>query len=171
MFKMKRNPGIKKWKHPLIIDGQKDHPKNKEYDIIFGHFKHDKYSHRGVPMFSFIRHPVDRIVNQYYYHKGLYERIGKTLSLQEFCEQWKNHMTYVLGDPSIYKFIGVVEMFDKSLNLMSDILQIPHQRNVIKRRVSGDKKQIPKKTRKYIEEINSVDMELYHKILNKIKKS
>jgi len=169
-FKLKQNPEVKNAEHVLIIENQKYPDNYKKYNIFFGHFKHEKYEYLNLPMFSFIRHPVDRIVNQYYYHKGLYEKMGKYFSLMEFCEQWPNHMTDVLGDYKKYQFIGVVEKFKKSLDMFSDYLGVPRQKKIIKKRVSHDKKPITKQQRKLIEKINSVDMDLYHKILKKIKR-
>jgi len=171
MFKMKRNPDIKKFEHPVIIENQKNHPKYKKYNVIFGHFKYDKYNHLNFPMFSFIRHPVDRVLSQYYYHKGLYEKNGKKLSVMEFCRQWPNHMSDVLGDPKKYKFIGVVDQMKRSFDMMCDYLELPRQHSIMKKRVGGDDmvKRTPKKIRRKIEQLNDIDMQLYHMIMEKIR--
>jgi len=164
-FKLKRNKLIKT-DGPVIIDGQR-YPKDYEkYDAIFGHFKYDKYKHLKRPMFSFIRHPVDRMISQYHYHKGVYKRKGIDLSLLEFSELWKNHMSYVLGDISKYKFIGVVEDFQNSLNRMCDILGVKRPNRIILKRIArkAKAKKISKKIRKEIEQMNSDDMKLYHRL-------
>ena len=87
----------------------------KNYDVIFGHFKADKYVHLNRSMFSFVRHPVDRIISQHYHLNRMNVYKGRGPSLIEYSEQWSNHMTYVLGDISKYEYIGVVEDFDNSL--------------------------------------------------------
>lgn len=170
-FKLIHNPNVINPPHPLIIENQK-YPKGyKKYNVFFGHFKYDKYEHLNLPMFSFVRHPVNRIISQYYYHKVLYEKMGKHLSLIEFCEQWPNHMTDVLGDPSKYEFVGVVEQFKKSLNMMCDKLGVVRVGSILKRRVDKDDMmgKTSNKIKKQIENINSIDMELHEKILNRIR--
>ena len=169
MWKLKRNKNIKDPKHPLIFEGQKYPPNYKKYDVIFGHFKYDKYLHLKLPMFSFIRHPVDRMISHYYYHKPLYERVNRNMSLIDFSKEWKNHMSYILGDISQYTFIGVSDEFKKSLNKMCDILNIDVPKKVLSKRVQkkgiSNISNVSKKIKNQIEIINSIDMELYHKIL------
>ena len=164
-FKPKNN-NITEAAHPVIVDPQ-PYPKNyKKYNILFGHFKHDKYKHLELPMFSFVRNPVKRVINQYYYHKGFYKRnFGMNLSIIEFAEMWKNHMTYVLGDIDQYTYIGVVENLEKSLGRMCDIVGVPQPKNIPKKRMFGEGKSVDKKTRKIIAKINSEDMELYENII------
>jgi hypothetical protein len=168
-FKLKRNKTIKT-KHPLIIEQQR-YPSvdYKKYDVIFGHFKHDKYEHLNRPMVSFVRNPVDRMINHYHYHKMIYERKGQKLSLLEFSEMWKNHMTYILGDISKYKFIGNVENFKKSLDGMCDSLGIAHPKKIISRRIDRNNqvRKTSSKVKKKIEKLNSEDMELYSKVIKK----
>jgi len=169
-FKPKLNKLVEKPDHPAIIDPQ-PYPKNYEkYDVIFGHFKHDKYSHLNRPMFSFVRNPVDRLVNQYFYHKGFYERKGVEISLIDFAEMWKNHMSYVLGDIDQYTFIGAVSQFEKSINKMCDVMGVSRPKKIISRSLYGDDEMdnVPKETLRKIAEINSDDMELYQKVLDKI---
>jgi len=167
-FKPRYNNSKGRPEHPVTIYPQ-PYPKDyKKYDVIFGHFRHDKYEHLDRPMFSFVRHPVRRLIDQYYYHKGYYK---KKIRIEEFAEIWANHMSYVLGDISKYKFIGVVEKFDKSLNLFCKNLDIPIIKNPITKRYFNDNniKNTAKKTKKYIESINKDDMEIYNEILGRIK--
>jgi hypothetical protein len=169
MFKLKRNKPMKT-KHPLVIEHQLyPHVNFEKYDVIFGHFKYDKYEYLNRPMLSFVRQPVDRVISNYYYFRSTYARNGQNLSLIEFSKMWKNHMIYMLGDISKYKYIGTVEKFQKSLNEMCDILGVSHPKNIVARRISRGYKpnQISKKLRKKIEKINSEDMELYHEVLKK----
>ena len=169
MFKLKRNDKIIT-DHPLIIENQL-YPSvdYKKYDVIFGHFKYDKYEHLNRPMFSFVRHPVSRMISNYYYFKSSYEKMGKNISLMEFSEMWKDHMTYILDDISKYKYIGIVEKFKKSLNEMCDILGISPPKRVLSKRIGIGYKpdKISKRIRKKIEKINMKDMMLYHEVLKK----
>lgn len=172
MFKIKYYKRNKKIKtdNLLIIENQLYPSVNyKKYDVIFGHFKYDKYEHLNRPTFSFVRHPVSRMISNYYYFKAVYERKGKNISIIEFSEMWKDHMTYILGDISKYKFIGTVETFQKSLNEMCSILGISPPKKIISRRVQrkSQANKVSKKIRKKIENMNTKDMELYYEILKK----
>lgn len=163
----KRKDGKRKRK--LTFENQVYPPDYKNYDVIYGHFKGDKYAHLNWPMFSFVRHPVDRMISHYYHFNKLNIIRGRGPSLIEFSEKWKNHMTYILGDISRYEFIGIVEDFDKSLERMCDILEVDCPINIISRRVSRSYKpeQISNDVRKEIEDMNAKDMELYNEVINK----
>lgn len=169
MFKLKRNKKTET-KNLLIIENQLYPQVNFEnYDAIFGHFKYDKYEHLKRPMFSFVRHPVDRMISNYNYFKGSYKRKGQNISLIEFSEMWKNHMTYILGDISKYEYIGVVESFQKSLNKMCGILGIKTPIKIMTKRVSHSYKpnQVSKKIRNRIKNMNLEDMKLYEEVVKK----
>lgn len=167
-FKPRHNNSNGRPEHPVTIDTQ-PYPKDYEkYDVLFGHFKHDKYEHLKRPMFSFVRHPVRRLIDQYHYHKGYYK---KEMAIEEFAEIWANHMSYVLGNISKYKFIGVVEKFDKSLNLLCDHIGIPRIAKVTTKRYFNDDKikNTSKESKRYITSVNKDDMDLYNELLGKIK--
>lgn len=165
MFKP-RLSGFRGSNSPVIFENQ-PYPKGyKKRDIIFGHFKYDKYQHLNLPMFSFIRHPVDRMISQYYYHRKFYEKKGIDMNLIKFSKLWKNHMSYVLGDLEQYKYIGVVENLQESLNNMCDIIGIKQPNIIIPKRVAKYDKP-GKKIRNKIANINSEDMELYENIITK----
>lgn len=169
MFKPKRNTLVKNSEHPVIIEPQAYPDNYKDFDILFGHFKHDKYKHLNLPMFSFIRHPVDRMISQYFYHKGFYEKRGHKIDIIEFSKMWKNHMSYVLGDIDKYEYIGTVEDFNKSLNTMCDILKINTPKRIKNRRMYGtNNEKFSKKIRQKIEKINDDDMDLYYKVLTQV---
>lgn len=156
--------------HPFIIENQK-YPNNYEkYDIIFGHFKYDKYLHLDRPYITFIRDPIKRIISQYYYHIGYYKRNGMDLDIVELAELMKNHMSYVLGDDlSIYKYIGIVEDFDRSLAELCNILKIKHNKRIIKQRVRKNTitENIPINVIQKLKQINKVDIQLYEYIKNR----
>jgi len=141
----------------------------ENYDVIFGHFKGDKYIHLNWPIFSFVRHPVDRMISHYYFSNRRNIIMGRGPSLIEFAEKHKNYMTYVLGDISNYKFIGVVEEFEKSLKRMCNILGVECPTDIKSERVSRmyTPDQISKEIRKEIENMNLKDMELYNKVIEK----
>lgn len=166
-FKPRHNKLIRDSEHPVIIEPQ-SYPSNYiNYNIIFGHFKYDKYEHLNLPMFSFVRHPVDRMISQYYYHKSFYEKKGLNLSLIEFSEIWKNHMSYVLGDINKYTYIGNVENMDKSIKTFCKIIGINSPNTFVKKRSRQNKQRIDKKTRMAIKDMNAIDMKLYENIINK----
>jgi len=166
-FKEKNKEG--KRERGVNLEDQQ-YPTNYEnYDVIFGHFKGDKYIHLNRPMFSFVRHPVDRMISNYYFSNKLNIVRQRGPSLIEFAKKHKNYMTYVLGDISNYEYIGVVEEFEKSLEKMCNILGVDCPSNIKSERVSRWYKpdQISKKIRKEIEDMNGEDMELYNEVINK----
>lgn len=167
-FKPKYNNSNGRPEHPVTIDTQ-PYPKNyKKFDVIFGHFKHDKYADLNRPLFSFVRHPVRRLIDQYYYHKGYYK---KKISIEDFADEWSNHMSYVLGDILNYKFIGVVEKFDKSMKIFCKHLGVALVQNPGKKRYFNDDniKKTSKEIKNYILSVNKEDMDLYNEIYRRIK--
>jgi len=151
------------------LENQSYPPDYENYDVIFGHFKGDKYVHLNRPMFSFIRHPVDRIISHYYFSNRLNILLKRGLSLIDFAKIHQNYTTYVLGDISKYEYIGIVEDFNKSLEKMCDILGVDCPNNIKPERVSRmyTPDQISKDVRKEIENMNLKDMELYNKVIDK----
>ena len=173
-FKLKNKERNKEIKIKRLVDleNQSYPPDYENYDVIFGHFKGDKYIHLNRPMFSFVRHPVDRMVSNYHFfiRGNVFNRDNyKAPPLLEFSKKWRNHMTYVLGDISKYEYIGVVEHFEKSLERMCNILGVDCPSNIKSKRVNKahvpDK--ISKDIRKEIEDMNLKDMELYNEVINK----
>jgi len=165
-FKHKLNILVDNPEHPVIIEPQQYPDDYEKYDILFGHFNYKKYKHLNRPMFSFVRHPVDRIIDQYFYHKKFYTDRGNNMSLIEFSGIWKNHMSNVLGNIDRYEYIGIVENLEKSLNKMCDIIGISHVEKLTTRRFATPTK-IDEKIKNNIAEINSKDMELYENIIVK----
>ena len=167
-FKPRYNNSNGKPEHPVTIESQ-PYPKNyKKYDVIFGHFKHDKYKHLNLPMFSFVRHPVRRLIDQYHYHKGYYK---KKIRIEEFADEWANHMSFVLGDISKYRYIGVVEKFDKSLKNFCTLIGVSVVKNPGRKRYFNEEqiKKTSKETKRYITSVNKQDMELYNELLGRMK--
>jgi len=141
----------------------------EQYDIIFGHFKYDKYEHLNLPMFSFVRHPVDRMISHYYHYNVANIKKGLCPSLIKFSKNWANYMSHMLGDISKYRFIGVVEDFKKSLERMCDTLEVECPQEIVPQRVSEiyTPDDISKTVRKEIENMNLKDMELYNAVIDK----
>jgi len=170
-FKPKNNSADDKRRRTrrVELENQSYPPDYENYDVIFGHFKGDKYIHLNRPMFSFVRHPVDRMISHYYFSNRLNILRQRGFSLIEFAEKHQNYMSYVLGDISKYEFIGIVEDFNKSLKRMCNILGVNCPTNIKSERVSKmyTPDQISKEIRKEIENMNLKDMELYNKVIEK----
>lgn len=156
------------------LENQLYPPDYENYDIIFGHFKGDKYAHLNRPMFSFVRHPVERVCSNYYFFNRHHIMRRKNFevsdsALLEFSKKYQNYMSYVLGDISRYEYIGIVEEFEKSLGKMCNILGVDYPSNIKQKRVNRFHRlaTISKETKKEIENMNLKDMELYNNILNK----
>ena len=80
-------------------------------------------------------------------------------------------MSYVLGDISKYKFIGVVEKFDKSLKMFCKNIGVAPVKNPGKKRYFNDDniRKTSKEVKKYIKGVNKEDVELYNEIYRRIK--
>lgn len=149
---------------PLQYIESKRYPKNyKEADVIFGHFKLEKYIHLERPFVTFLRDPIERVISSYFYFGHYY----KNLSIFEFAKIYPNHMTYVLGDDlDKLKFVGILEYFEQSIEKFLDLFDLTIETNYSKKhRVGKTKKSISHKTRSRIEKLNEKDISLYEEAL------
>jgi len=140
-------------------------PKFAEKDLIYGHFKLQKYEHLNRPFVTFLRDPVNRLISQYYYQLHL---LGD-MDIQTYAEIYANHMTFILGsDLKKLEFIGIQEFFDESVNKFLNHFNLPKILRMEKRRV-GKKVIVQKSIRKYIARLNKEDYELYNEAVNILK--
>lgn len=137
---------------PLIINDDNQQKSNKEsfddennsIDIVYGHFKADKYKFieqtREVKLICFLRDPVERTISHYYHWKKIIDQKipvnqifdpylfklmqSGNLSLVEFSnsDSIKKFYESYLGKQKItdFSFIGITEEFEKSVFMINE---------------------------------------------------
>jgi hypothetical protein len=157
-------------------------PRTKVYH---GHFRlrdlRDMFElDAAPPVITWLRHPVDRVVSNYYY---LRERLmdeldeeGKGLnilskmmrSLEEYAEQDinRNRMSKFLEGTKIedFDFIGIMESFDDDVAELAKLLGWGGVRPIHVNRTTR-KAEIEEGLRERIAELNGDDMALYEHVL------
>lgn len=150
-------------------------PENiRKYGLIEGHFLGRKYKDL-IPeykMVTFLRDPVERCISHFNINPGRNDSLG--IDIRRFAEIYRNFHKIMLGDLSMYSFMGITEEFDRSVRLFYKEFQIPKKFRIqeIKRgvRINKKKRPVSKKDRKYIRELNSEDYELYNEVKLKLKR-
>jgi hypothetical protein len=168
----------------LHVDKEYRYPGYENYDVVFGHHSYKVYDH--LPMVTWIRNPIDRVVSQFFQFKRRdkiitypgYRTITpkeerKKTGILEYIERIPNIMLAYLGeDPTVFEFIGHLENYDNDLRKFGRMFEfdVPSTYNRI--RVGDNKSEIYDENvsnDKVIEEIkrvNKLDMELYETICN-----
>ena len=148
-----------------------------EHDCIHGHFQKKKYESWNYDFITWVRHPVERMISQYY--KQRTQRAGRRdehqvklktdkLSLIEFAELKQNEMTEVYFNnckPSDFAFIGILEKFNSSLDRFEKYLGVKIKRDFEIKNQTKHKEVISPNKKKQIEEIMSKDMKFYNAVL------
>lgn len=159
----------------------------KQLRVAHGHFTYSDYctffGEPDVPVITWLRHPVERLISQYYFLRQQYldqvihtnnsintfHRLCRTL--KEFAElpRHVNLQSRYLEGAKLeeFAFVGIVEDFENELVRLSKILnwdvpEIVHAnktRKMMKEQVEPDLYQ-------YLLELNSKDMELYQRIID-----
>lgn len=146
---------------------------------IHGHFLANKYDrlYRDAPVVTWVRDPVDRIVSQYHYtfrcpdmeHPIFRRLVRNKPTLEEFVRirQLRNvQSTYINGKKlEKFRFIGVTEEYEKSIELFAKIFDIEEPLAVPAANVNKERQDdgyvLDPETRTLIERCNSLDIELY----------
>jgi hypothetical protein len=152
----------------LYLDDQ-IYPKGyQEAHAILGHFRMNKYEELGWPFVTFVRDPIERVISQYFYHKGLLGNIP----LREFVKLFPNHMAYMIGkDLSKLEFVGITEKYEESVARFKKQFEIKKPSKPTKRRrVNKRKKKVSEEDRRFIAKYNQTDIKLYKKALKRFKK-
>ncbi|MFT4412435.1 sulfotransferase family 2 domain-containing protein [Fredinandcohnia humi] len=155
---------------------------------VGGHCWYGIHQHfeRPYHYFTMLRHPIDRVISEYYYilerpkHKAHAE--VKRMNLEEFIRRFplksSNQQTRRLSgniqNPDVelakkhieadFAVVGLAEMFDESLLIMKDKFKwndITYEKaNVTKKRPSIE--DISKGVIQSLEDLNQMDLELYN---------
>jgi hypothetical protein len=149
--------------------------------VLHGHFSY-KDLHKfvdikeGTPLITWLRHPVDRVVSNYYFlnkiiahrlkeraNENLMSRMGK--SLVEFAQHSDNQnvMSRFLDgcDLSQFSFIGIQDHFEEELARLEKVMNWPSISNRIHNATALSKKEISAIEYEQIAKLNQLDMQLY----------
>ncbi len=161
---------------------------------VFVKANHSKYKEYDI--FSMLRHPVDRLISEYFFvrnRKEFYSLIRKQpRNLREHAEniQTRNYMTAFFLGKRIYDtkpvtkdelkrviecineypiYVGILEQYDKSLNYLSDKMGVKWPKKIEVKRITLNRpelEEISDDVKSIILENNQLDLELYEHCLN-----
>jgi len=152
------------------------------FDIVHGHLNAaalDIVMDKDAIVVTFLRDPVQRVLSSYFFHKNpetknvLGEKVrSQSMSLEEFADMpgQRNLQTKMIAPVGRDRldFIGISEQFSTSLERLSDILpirlELPKSLNVNKKKSVGGTYDIDSKTRDFIVNRNTKDIELYQSV-------
>jgi hypothetical protein len=158
----------------------------KGVKAIHGHFnlpllkKHFQWEENKVPVITWLRHPVERVVSNYYYlakilkqelqedKKGIniLPKMQRTLLEYAADELNQNRMTKHLAgiDLKDFFYIGFVENYEEDLHQLGHMLgwkNIPHYQY---NKTGTKRKDLSSETYQQIAEWNQEDMDLYEAV-------
>lgn len=172
----KRTAKLKRGEYFYDFDNMKYPAKNiRKYNAIEGHFYAKKYEELkdDYDFVTFLRDPLQRVISHFHIIVKRQDRLG--IDIKKFAEIYKNFHKALLGDDlSMYKFIGITDMFNFSVNEFYEIFEIPeHKRTKLKgrsrvRRGAVKKRKISEADRKYIINLNKEDYEIYNEVKAKL---
>ena len=151
--------------------------------VIHGHFTvpaiRDVFPLGEVPVITWVRNPVDRVISNYYYlskrleeivdeesnHWHILEKMQKTLLEFAHAEVNRNRISKFLEGVELEDlfFVGVVENYNDELQYLAQKLNWSNYQSE-RDNVSGSKGRfVSDAVRSEIEALNQKDMEVYHR--------
>jgi hypothetical protein len=140
-------------------------------DIIYGHFKSDKYKHLNRPQISIIREPTERVISEYFFKKYKTKNIIDYLMRKKEVSRPKiiydNVIHEYIQDINRFKFIGLTERFDETIQRFNKILGINLPKTSFHSKRNPNKKRVSKEERQFIKNFCKKDYEIYNAVLNR----
>lgn len=157
---------------------------------IFINKNYEKYKQYDIYMI--LRHPVDRLISEYYFLKDRKEFMGllrkNPKSLEEYAKmpQTQNYMTSFLVGNRIFPkkpvgkkelervlktietlpiYVGIFEEYEKSMEYLGSKMKIRWPKSIEVKRVTLNRpplKEVDDQVKQVIEECNPLDMQLYN---------
>lgn len=175
----------------VCVDNQPGYPEiGAKVRVIHGHFPTIKYEGKypGAKRIIWLRNPVERLISQYFYWKGLplgnnpfndpHHKlvIEQNLSIVEFAEmpEMRNLMYKATSEKPItnFYFIGIKEYFDEDLKKLKEKLNWQDFEVSSKQtnQYPGYQEKLPEilsdqKTLDKLASLNRLDIELYQQAL------
>jgi hypothetical protein len=157
----------------------------KQTRAVHGHFKYDSIggllpSPAETPWITWVRHPVERVVSNYYFlrqvieqriqeqpDENLWSRMGKTIEEFVAHEANCNVMSAFLHSAPLeqFAFIGIQDDFEQEIQHMAAVLQWPKLTNRLYNTTGNKPSSISAELRRWIEQHNALDLELYDRAL------
>jgi hypothetical protein len=157
---------------------------------VFLKVNFEKY--KQFDIYSMLRHPVDRLISEYFFVRDRQEFYGlisnKPKNLMEYAKskQTRNYMTSFYLGKRIYAheqvnksqlelvkkcilnypiYVGILEEYEKSLNYFSDKMNIKWPKKIETKRVTLNRphlQEVTQDVKDLILENNQIDLELYN---------
>jgi len=154
----------------------------EQYDVVRGTFPYQRFHYlvekHGWKLITWIRDPIERVIshyNQFMFREWKRPRIElvriiENMNIVEFSKWMGNFNTRFTGkDPSIFDFIGVVEEWDKSINIFNRQfdynLQFVEKLNVAK----WEKESVSPSVREELKQHHLKDYEFYEKVVKRYR--
>ncbi|WP_157446837.1 sulfotransferase family 2 domain-containing protein [Cytophaga aurantiaca] len=162
----------------------------KDTKVLHGHFEYlnliELYPNlKNVPIVTWVRDPVKRVVSNYYYLLEILTQENKNkplalslinrlaCTLEEFSARphARNKMTRYLKGLDIHSayFIGIIENYSEDVLKLSKMLNWKHQHQEAVNQTSNKKTSIEDSIIKIIEGYNELDVQLYKDITQLVK--
>lgn len=160
VFRINTHIGTRRPRRSLTCDG-KDLLNRipADAEVVHGHFTADEIFIEGIPLVTWVRDPVYRVVSNYHYVKS-------DLSLIDWAalEDSRNRMSKMLSKIPLEKFffIGLMEQFDNDLVLLADMLGWQHRTPEVLNPTHYEP--VDSSLRKEIAALNQEDVLLYNKV-------
>jgi hypothetical protein len=155
--------------------------------VVHGHFaypllqKHFDLPERDLPIITWVRDPVERVISNYYYlskrlaeeldepSKGLNILLKMERKLMEYARDPKscNRMSrFLQGVPlEEFAFVGIQDHYSEDLKHLSKILDWPEYEEFVHNRTGKSYDEVTSKEREEIRALNDEDVRLYERAL------
>lgn len=176
----------------LMLNEQPSNPPVLPVDVrvCHGHFRLKEFynmfpEHEHLPVITWLRNPVQRIISYYYYlvqqidqeliskdkQQGKWKRMQRTLPEFAGDPRNQNRMSFFLEGKSIddYLFVGITEDYNNDLQRLAKLLNWDKAPYFEENKTRNKENVTDQDLIRQIEKWNQQDMDIYNYILNKKK--